>query len=234
MLKQVSRKIILKFQLVYRRIKYRKNSFSQKINLNWSEVHFNRISVVNRCLSRTAGDDYLEIGCRGNTLFDSVSSINKVGVDPASGGTHKMTSDQFFEKNKKKFDVIFIDGLHEYHQARRDVINSISALKDGGFIALHDMVPLNWLEEHMPCMNKFWSGDVWKLGFELSKTNGLDFKIILTDHGVGIIKVHSENVILEDYRDELSEKRFDYFYKIFPKLPTMTINEVIPWIDGES
>ena len=40
-----------------------------------------------------------------------------IGVDPMSGGTHRMTSDEFFRRNREqwhyKFDLVFIDGLHE-------------------------------------------------------------------------------------------------------------------------
>ena len=59
-------------------------------------------------------------------------------------------SDDFFKTSKDKFDVIFIDGLHTYDQVRRDVINSIKHLKEGGYIALHDMLPRNWKEQHIP------------------------------------------------------------------------------------
>ena len=44
-------------------------------------------------------------------------------LDPAEGGTHRMTSDQFLAITKKKFNVVFIDGLHEYEQCQKDCIN---------------------------------------------------------------------------------------------------------------
>jgi hypothetical protein len=33
-------------------------------------------------------------------------------------------------------------------------------LKPGGFIALHDMLPMNWKLEHMPRLSLGWTGDV--------------------------------------------------------------------------
>ena len=59
-----------------------------------------------------------------------------------------MTSDEFFSQNKDIFDVIFIDGLHEYHQVYNDAINALKAIKKGHYVAFHDFLPGNWKEEH--------------------------------------------------------------------------------------
>ena len=56
-------------------------------------------------------NNYLEIGCDQDENFSQINIKNKIGVDPKSGGTHRMTSDTFFKNNKDKFDVIFLDGL---------------------------------------------------------------------------------------------------------------------------
>ena len=47
-----------------------------------------------------------------------------------------MTSDEFFKNNKDQFDLIFIDGLHHYNQVKKDIINSVEVLKDGGIILM--------------------------------------------------------------------------------------------------
>jgi predicted O-methyltransferase YrrM len=52
-----------------------------------------------------------------------------------------ITSDAFFERSMVKFDVIFIDGLHEEHQVDRDIVNSLQHLNPGGIIVLHDCLP---------------------------------------------------------------------------------------------
>jgi hypothetical protein len=54
---------------------------------------------------------------------------------------YKLTSDIFFASNKNKFDIIFIDGLHEYEQVKRDFENSIKSLSENGVIIFHDMNP---------------------------------------------------------------------------------------------
>ena len=52
-----------------------------------------------------------------------------------------MTSDDFFRDNKEKFDLIFIDGLHETNQVDRDIENSLKFINKGGTILLHDCLP---------------------------------------------------------------------------------------------
>jgi predicted O-methyltransferase YrrM len=82
-----------------------------------------------------------------------------------------MTSDDFFALNQNyTFDIIFIDGLHEYPQVRRDVLNSLKCLKKGGFLIIHDMIPADFAMSNISRLQPIWTGDVWKIGFELAKT----------------------------------------------------------------
>ena len=172
------------------KVRWRHHADRRAFNWDWKSCNFNRVAAVNLLLSKFDDPIYLEIGCADNALFDSVSCTKKVGVDPASGGTMKMTSDEFFFQNETEFDVIFIDGLHTYEQVRRDVINALKFSHVNSWIALHDMLPRNWVEHHVPCISHgAWTGDVWKVAFELSKTEGIDFKILKIDRGVGIFKV---------------------------------------------
>ena len=106
--------------------------FKETFNWNWKDIRYNRIALVNLLCASKLGGNYLEIGCQGNICFDAVPMMNKIGVDPQSGGTHREYSDDFFVSNTTYFDVIFIDGLHVYDQVRRDVVNSINFLKPGG------------------------------------------------------------------------------------------------------
>lgn len=53
------------------------------------------------------------------------------------------TTDNFFIKNKIKFDGIFIDASHEYHQVLRDTNNAIKCLNPGGIIVWHDVYNLD-------------------------------------------------------------------------------------------
>ena len=51
---------------------------------------------------------------------------------------HKMTSNEFFKKNDKYFDLIYVDGDHSADQVKIDLNNSWNVLKNGGFLVLDD------------------------------------------------------------------------------------------------
>ena len=225
------RRIFDSIEYKYLQYKYSANFDSRELNWNWGEMLWNRIALVNLLLSKFENPNYLEIGCASNKLFSSIFAINKIGVDPESGGTVRKTSDDFFKSNKKKFDVIFIDGLHTYDQIRKDIINSLKSLthKKVSFIALHDMLPRNWKEQHIPVISRgAWNGDVWKIAFELIETQGVDFKILRIDNGIGVIKVLKRNIVLKDLRAELSQKQFAYYFENLNKLP------IIEWEDAQN
>jgi hypothetical protein len=205
--------------------------FGKSFGWNWADTHFNRIALVNLLCASKLDGDYLEIGCQNNILFDAVPMLNKIGVDPESGGTHKAYSDDFFRTNSQYFDVIFIDGLHIYDQVRRDVINSIKFLKPGGWVALHDMLPDDAISEHVPIISSGpWCGDVWKVAFELVSSPGIEFKIIKIDCGVGLLRVTDSHADLNDLRSVLQDKRFEYLYENVVQLPLVDWQDAYRWI----
>ena len=51
---------------------------------------------------------------------------------------YKMTSNDFFKKNDKYFDLIYVDGDHSSDQVKIDLINAWNVLKNGGFLVLDD------------------------------------------------------------------------------------------------
>lgn len=205
---------------------YRKFKDKTKISWNWDQ-NYNRIAVINLLLGQFNDGKYLEIGCNLNELFNSVPTFNKVGVDPNLGGNYRATSDKFFQENNEVFDVIFIDGLHTYQQCRTDFLNSLKASKVGSWIVLHDFLPETWMQQHVPKLRNggAWTGDVWKLAFELCKTPGIDFSILELDHGVGVCKINESNVVLYDRYEELKSQDFSYLYRNKDLLPIFGFNE---------
>tara|TARA_B110000483_G_scaffold218358_1_gene271608 strand:- start:279 stop:989 length:711 start_codon:yes stop_codon:yes gene_type:complete len=216
--------LFLKIKYYFLQKKYKKNSHPKVFDFQWSKKGFNRISVVNHLISISGGLEakYLEVGCQGNKLFDSVASLHKVGVDPETGGTHKMTSDKFFENNDKIFDVVFIDGLHTYEQVHRDAVNALNCIGVGGYIAFHDFLPKSWKEHHVPRINHSWTGDCWKLAIQLAEAKGLEFVIIDVDCGVGLLKKLSHDYNVPNVSDKLEVAEFEKFVSIFDKLPILS------------
>lgn len=215
------------------KFKYRHHADPRSLSWDWQSTNFNRIALVNLLLRHISNPSYLEIGCATNSLFNSIPCMNKTGVDPALGGNIRKTSDEFFTLNKNRFNVIFIDGLHTYEQVRRDVINSIKAIDNSGWIVLHDMLPRDWVEQHVPILTSGdWTGDVWKVAFELSKTEGIEFKIIKIDHGVGVVKVLNSNVELKNLFEHLVTKEFSYYYDNLANLPIIEWSDAQDWLSS--
>ena len=211
-------------QEIHKELKEKYSNFCDTIiQIDWDKILFNRVSFIIAATQKFSDCRYLEIGCDDNICFKSIPVINKIGVDPDRGGNIKDTSDNFFKNNKNRFDVIFIDGLHIYEQCRRDVINALKVLDKNGYIFLHDMTPRNWAEENVPRLkNTLWTGDIWKVAIELSKTKGIDFFVINADMGVGALRKKEENIVYHDDFENLKDLKFKDF---------LNLNENIKYID---
>ena len=154
--------------------------------------------ILQSFINKNNYTSYLEIGIDNGALFKKIQIPLKESVDPAQGQyshaspTYKMTSDDFFEQYKdKKYDIIFIDGLHESHQVDRDIKNSLKCLNEGGKIVLHDCSPLSKIAETVPRPGPgVWNGDVWKsiVKFNFNNYQNYNSYVIDTDHGVGVIE----------------------------------------------
>ena len=172
-----------------------------------------RLDIVQNIIKKKNYKKYLEIGCFDDELFNYINCEKKVGVDPVSGGTIRKTSDQFFSDNNNYFDCIFIDGLHEYKQVRKDILNSLKFLNRGGLILLHDCLPNNYFEQAIPRCQWTWNGDVWKAIVESRKSKDIDVYTCYADYGIGvIIKRPNRNLLETSNKDSASLKFEDYFH----------------------
>lgn len=171
-----------------------------------------RWDIVNHLIKENNYKKYLEIGTARGTCFKKINCKYKVGVDPKGIVGLKMTSNQFFKKNKEKFDIVFIDGLHIYKQVIKDIHNSLKCLKKNGIIVLHDCNPPTWKHQAVPRIQKSWNGTVWKAIVRLRCKNLKLFMCVIdTDWGCGIIKRGNQNTYSEA---ELKEcLTWDYFTK---------------------
>lgn len=109
----------------------------------------------------------------------------------------ELTSDDFFRRKSRllsryKIDVAFIDGLHDYKQSLRDVLNTLNCLETFGVIVMHDCNPPSEiiatpLSMYVP-KSKPWTGDVWKTIVHLrSLREDLNVFVLDCDWGIGII-----------------------------------------------
>tara|TARA_B100000161_G_scaffold96021_1_gene67835 strand:+ start:467 stop:1042 length:576 start_codon:yes stop_codon:yes gene_type:complete len=162
-------------------------NFRGKLEYNFPQNYF-RWDLIEYLINKYKYSDYLEIGCDQDQLFSKVKIKNKTGVDPTNGGNIRKTSDEFFKENKKKFDIIFIDGLHTYNQVKKDILNSISCLKDEGIVLVHDCMPDSLSKQAVPRYRMSWNGDVWKAIVDLRQNENLEIYTCKIDQGIGVIK----------------------------------------------
>ena len=203
------------FKLLYNRIYFFLfiERFNQKLDLEFPENIY-RWDLIQHIIKKYNFQNYLEIGCDKDQSFSKIKIKNKVGVDPISGGTLRCTSNDFFKNNKENFDIIFIDGLHYYHQVLQDIKNSVNILNDGGFILVHDCLPKSLAQQAVPRYRGYWNGDVWKSIVELRTKNDLDIFTCQIDFGVAIIRKKSNNsiLILDNVQNFENLKFKDYYY----------------------
>ena len=178
----------------------------------------NRLFIVQDIIKKKNYKSYLEIGCFDDELFNHIKCEQKVGVDPVSGGTVRKTSDQFFETNTNKFDCIFIDGLHEYHQVKKDIINSLTYLNDNGIILLHDCLPNNFYAQATPRCQYEWNGDVWKAIVEFRNNKDVDVYTCNADYGIGVIFKRPNNNLLNQTISDYKNLKFEEYYNNYNKL----------------
>ena len=177
-----------------------------------------RTDILNFIIHNYKFNTYLEIGVRDpNENFNNVIIKNKDGVDPfpVTPVKYQVTSDLFFSDyvNNKKYDIIFVDGLHTSEQVYKDIKNSLMCLNDGGFIVIHDCNPTQ--EYHTRTYAEYllhrgvWNGDVYK-GFIKIKNELPEYScfVIDEDYGCGII---TKQPILNNKLKELTEDNWYFF-----------------------
>lgn len=173
--------------------------------------------------------NYLEIGCQADYCFSRIVAEKKIGVDPLSGGTHRMTSDAFFEKTDwtKEFlslDLVFIDGDHEHRQVLRDIKNAGYHLAPGGLIAMHDCLPPN---------EQYTAGNLCHDSYRafLVSTKEWNAALIPSDYGIGLLRrpeMFSDEVsFLDRCPADISYQEFIANY--LPKIRQMGFREALEW-----
>ena len=205
----------------------------------------NRTDVIQKVINDINATSYLEIGLGDSSNFRSLKAKVKVGVDPNisigfkkftrkilhNEQTFKLTSDQYFSQTQERFDVIFIDGLHTYSQARKDIINALTILNEGGVIIVHDTNPLsaanafpveNDIDEvlckvqkgEIPGWNGNWNGDVWKAIYYLRmKRQDLSIQTVDLDFGLSFITKRKAQAEYKIEDVDLDQLTFDDFHR---------------------
>lgn len=194
--------------------------FSKKIKFNFDSR--SRLDLIKHFIIKNNYKKYLEIGCHDDEVFKFID-IKKIGVDPISGGNFRGTSDEFFRRNDKNFDCVFIDGLHEYEQVKKDINNSLKYLNHNGIVILHDCLPPTINHQRVPRTRYTWNGDVWKAIVEARTKIDLDTYTVLADQGIGLIFKRKNTDLLVLKHNSFKKMKFKFFYENYKKI-MRTIN----------
>ena len=177
-----------------------------------------RSELINHFIKRHKYKTYLEIGvntpAQPGYNYDSVEVSVKHGVDPAVDTTYRMTSDDFFTNHiSSKYDIIFVDGLHIFEQAYRDIMNSLLWLNDNGTIIVHDCNPVKEITQRQERASDVWHGDVWKAILKLRfEVPDVIIYTVDTDEGCTVIRKGKQKN-LDSPGSKIDPYTYDYFHK---------------------
>lgn len=137
---------------------------------------------------------YLEIGVENKQLnFNKIAAAEKecVDINPKAGATYTMSSDDFFATlpSEKKYDLIFVDAMHNEEFVDRDITNSLKHLNEGGIVCAHDVIPISKSVAQKKERYDFsvWNGDVYRSIVKLH-TSGLNYVTVQNnDYGLAIL-----------------------------------------------
>ncbi len=93
----------------------------------------------------------------------------------------KNTSDFFFESNKKKFNLIYVDGSHEFEYVKRDASNAFRILDKNGIMIFDDFL---WHHKQPLKLS------ITYAILEFLNQNKLNIKILYVNYQLMIQKIH--------------------------------------------
>lgn len=140
----------------------------------------NNSIIINYLIEKNNYKTYLEIGVFDGDNFNEINIENKECCDVTDKKwkletpiTYLMPSDEMFAKMPidKKYDIIFIDGMHSEEYLDRDIINSLKHLSSNGLILCHDVLPVSYFDTTELYNNGRWTGTCWKSITKLQNQN---------------------------------------------------------------
>jgi len=211
-----------------------KKALSQIVNFDQYKDYY-----INLALRQNQGNSYVEIGVRNGDCFRRISCDFKVAIDPhrtpeffklrPGESFFEIESDNFFSQysedifSNQKICVALVDGLHEYHQALRDVLNLERYMAKNGVIFIHDCNPESRKRAEIRDGGP-WNGDVWKVAYYLKHfRQDLNFLTINCDTGLGVLTGFREQISFEK-NDESIARCKDLDFSVLEQNREIAIN----------
>lgn len=157
------------------------------------DIRSRRLNTFLRLMRRPVR--YLEIGVSTAETLVAIDAEVRIGVDPFPKFKQQdlppdiefwsSTSDEFFRKTPHNLNLslCFVDGLHEWKQTYKDILNAFNHLGPGGVVVVDDCLPRDWHsaqpDESVASAARAdgtishggWYGDVWKCLFAIRNQN---------------------------------------------------------------
>ena len=235
-------------------------------------------NIIQKFIDELDAKVYLEIGYFKGGNFVCIRCNTKYAVDPAPynsayrrhsrarklrGRTTEyfcIPSDDFFRDHKallqkRPLDVVYVDGLHTFEQALRDVINAFEFLSPGGVVVLDDCNPSNEtiglratsiddagrLAQQLHAEGKLheqwdnrWCGDVWKaIDYLRRNCDSLNVSVLDTTNGFGVVSVKPNARFVAPTADLAAHQALPYSHlandrrKVLNLQPLANLDEVV-------
>ena len=170
-----------------------------KYNAYFNKIYNTRDEIINSIINNKQDVNYLEIGVEYGTTIKNINTLNKTAIDPdpkfenigefSNINLIKLTSDEYFAnlddiykintiEEDHKFDIIFLDGMHQVEYIIKDIYNSLNYIKSDGKIFIDDILPIkereqrkipekHYYENGILKYGESWTGDIWKVIYYL-------------------------------------------------------------------
>jgi len=110
---------------------------------NWNGSEFWKGMFIDSLMKEVNYTSYVELGIGAGNTWNLISCTSKLGVDTVVQMPQVLncTTDQFFENNNQKYDIIYIDAEHSRQQVLKDFNSAYRNVNPGGIVLLHDVCP---------------------------------------------------------------------------------------------
>lgn len=187
-----------------------KNLFTEVVSGKYGWDRWGLLGILSDYVLNYVDGDIIEIGCGESSIYFSTlaekynrrcyhveysksgveNMTNTQGYFGMNSDVFRMTSNEFFNSgaislNPPSIALAFIDGDHSYGQAKRDYLNIVHRVVNGGYIFLHDTLPpdKSWIVPEK-------CGKVYKLRMELEAAEHLEvFSFDKSAFNVGLTMV---------------------------------------------
>jgi hypothetical protein len=178
---------------------------------------------------------YVEVGVgTGSSLALVGPGTVNIGIDPnpqltvalpANARIYRLTSDEFFATHgvtellgDSPVALGFIDGLHLFEQALKDLINLERQCARQSLLLIHDTFPIDALTSSRERKTTLWSGDTWKVMACLKehRPDLRTFTVAARPTGLSFVtNLDPGSLVLSEAYDDIVAKFIDVDYRFF-------------------